>query len=159
MERDPSLFPDDRILAEKRLLSLERSLSRDPKKAAMYCGVIQDYINKGWAVPVPPEKIDTRSVYYLPHHGVYRPEKQSTPLRVVFDPACHFQCTSLNSFLYKGPNLIGNVLGVLLRFREDLVAIVSDVSKMFLQVCLKPGDTEVHRFLWRDMDVTLWCSN
>ncbi|GFT83184.1 hypothetical protein TNCV_3736491, partial [Trichonephila clavipes] len=25
--------------------------------------------------------------YYIPHHSVYKPEKASTPLRVVFDDA------------------------------------------------------------------------
>ena len=58
-------------------------------------------------------------MYYLPHHGVYRPDKKSTPLRVVFDPASPYQGASLNSLQHKGPGLTGNLLGVLLRFREE----------------------------------------
>ena len=93
-------------------------------------------------------------MYYLPHHGVFRPDKPSTPLRVVFDPACQFNGVSLNSFLLKGPNLIGDLLAVLLRFREERVAFVGDISKMFLQICLTEEDSQVHRFLWRDLDIT-----
>ena len=43
-------------------------------------------------------------------------KKKRTPLRRVFDPACRFQGVSFNSLLHKGPCLIGNLLGVLLRF-------------------------------------------
>ena len=95
---------------------------------------------------------DTKPVYYLPHHGVYRPDKKSTPLRVVFDPASPFHGISLNSLLHKGPGLIGNLLGVLLRFREEQVAFSGDISKMFLQILLPEEDNHVHRFLWRNLD-------
>ena len=78
--------------------------------------------------------------------------RKSTPLRVVFDPACQFHGVSLNSFLYKGPCLIGNLLRVLLRFREDLVGIFGDTSKMYLQIVLPEEDMLVHRYLWRDLD-------
>ncbi|XP_064637049.1 uncharacterized protein LOC135493569 [Lineus longissimus] len=153
-KKDPSLLPDNRVLAEKRLASLERSLAKTPEKAVMYDKVISQYLENGWAVQVDEDEPVTGPLYYLPHHGIYRPEKISTPLRVVFDPACLFEGVSLNSFLLKGPNLMGNLLAVLIRFREDLVAIVDDISKMFLQVKLKPEDTEVHRFLWRNLDST-----
>ena len=75
-----------------------------------------------------------KPVYYLPHHGIYRLDKKSTPLRIVFDPACQYQGISSNSFLHKGPCLIGNLLDVLLRFREEPVAFAGDISKMYLQI-------------------------
>ena len=36
------------------------------------------------------------------HHGIYHPEKENKPLRVVFDPASPYQGVSFNSFLNKG---------------------------------------------------------
>ena len=119
----------------------------------MYNDAIEDYIVKGWARPLSEEELnqDTKPVYYLPHHGVYRPDKPSTPLRVVFDPACKYQGVSLNSFLCKGPCLIGNLLGVILRFRKDPVAFAGDISKMYLQILLPEKDTHVHRFHWRNL--------
>ena len=155
-KRDKSLLPDNRSLAEIRLRSLEKSLSKNEEKARMYDNVIKQYVANNWAIPLNEEdlKADRKPIYYLPHHGVYRPDKKSTPLRVVFDPASPFHGVSLNSFLYKGPGLIGNLLGVLLRFREEHVAFSGDISKMFLQILLPEEDTHVHRFLWRNLDAT-----
>lgn len=152
-KRDPNLLPNNYTLAERRLESLERSLSKNKTKAKMYNDGIEEYIVKGWARPLSEEELnqDTKPVYYLLHHGVYRPDKPSTPLGVVFDPACKYQGVSLNSFLYKGPCLIGNLLGVILRFREDPVALAGDISKMYLQILLPERETHVYRFLWRNL--------
>ncbi|KAK3744569.1 hypothetical protein QZH41_003507 [Actinostola sp. cb2023] len=90
----------------------------------MYNDAITEYERNGWARRLTNQELSTvrTPVYYLPHHGVYRPEKKSTPLRVVFDPASPYQGVSLNSLLHKGPCLIGNLLGVLLCFREEPIA-------------------------------------
>ena len=77
-------------------------------------------------------KVDRKPVYYFPHRGVYRPDKKSTQLRVVSDPASPYQGVPLNSLLHKGPGLIGKLLGVLLRFREEKIAFTGDISKMIL---------------------------
>ena len=76
-------------------------------------------------------------------------------MQIVFDPAYPYQRVSLNSFLYKGPCLIGSLLGVLLRFREELVAFTGDILKMFLQVRLPESDCQVHRILWRDLKTSV----
>ena len=99
---DPAKLPNNYPLAKQRLESLERSLSKNPDKAAKYNDAIREYELNGWARRLTESEIkNTKSpVYYLPHHGIYRPEKKSTPLRIVFDPACLYQGISLNSFLH-----------------------------------------------------------
>ena len=155
-KKDKSLLPNNYPLAEKRLFSLERNLLKDEAKAKLYDDAIMEYERNGWAHRLSGEDLEAhvKPVYYLPHHGIYRPDKKSTPLRIVFDPACQYQGISLNSFLHKGPCLIGNLLGVLLRFREEPVAFVGDISKMYLQIELPEEDTHVHRFLWRNLELT-----
>ena len=60
---------------------------------------------------------------------------------------------SLNACLHRGPNLISNLCGVLLRFRMHKVAFVSDIKKAYLQLQLNPLDRDVTRFLWvHDVD-------
>ena len=90
----------------------------------------------GWAVPVIDAERSLLPKFYVAHFGVYRPESASTPLRIVFDPSIEFKGVSLNSVLRRGPNLIGDLFGVLLRFRMNYVAIVGDIAKMFLQIRL-----------------------
>ena len=155
-KKDPVNLPNNYPVAKRRLESLERSLKRNPTKAKKYSDAIREYESSGWARRLSETEIEKTKgpLYYLPHHGIYRPEKKSTPLRIVFDPACSYQGISLNSFLYKGPCLIGSLLGVLLRFREEAVAFAGDISKMFLQILLPESDCQVHRFLWREMETS-----
>jgi hypothetical protein len=155
-KKDPTQLPNNHLLAKKRLESLERRLMKNPVQAKTYTDAIGEYEKNGWARKLKEEEVKDYKgpVYYLPHHGIYRPEKKSTPLRIVFDPACLYKGVSLNSFLYKGPCLIGNLLGVLLRFREEPVAFAGDISKMFLQILLPERDCHVHRFLWRGIDTS-----
>ena len=48
--------------------------------------------------------------------------------------------------------LLNDIFGVLLRFRENEVAILGDISKMYHRMTIPETDQHVHRFLWRNMD-------
>ena len=63
-------------------------------------------------------------VHYIPHHTVDRPEKNSTPLRIVFNSLCMFQGHQFNDYWMKGPDMLNNLFGVVLRLREREVALV-----------------------------------
>ena len=53
----------------------------------------------------------------------------------------------------KGPNLLNNLFGVILRFREKECALIGDLSKMYHKVLIPEiPDQHVHRYLWRDME-------
>jgi hypothetical protein len=77
---------------------------------------------------------------------VYHPKKNK--LRVVFDCAAKFGGTSLNDQLLQGPNLTNTLLGTLLRFRQDNVAVMGDIESMFYQVRVSPEHISFLRFLW-----------
>ena len=55
---------------------------------------------------------------------------------------------SLNSQLLQGPNLANNLLGVLIRFRKNKIAIVGDIESMFYQVKVPVTDRDCLRFYW-----------
>ena len=67
---------------------------------------------------------------------------------MVFDCAARFRETSLNDQLLQGPDLTINITGVLLRFRQEPVALVADVEQMFHQFRVKREDCDPLRFLW-----------
>ena len=58
---------------------------------------------------------------------------------------------TLNQYWAKGSDLINNMLGILLRFREEPVCFVRDIHKMYHSVRITREDQHVYRFLWRDM--------
>lgn len=69
-------------------------------------------------------------------------------VREVYNCAAKSSGTSLNDQLLKGPDLMNDLLGVLLRFRQNKVALVADVEAMLHQVRVIESDRDVLRFLW-----------
>ncbi|XP_043241191.1 uncharacterized protein LOC122391399 [Amphibalanus amphitrite] len=151
-KEDGVKMPDNRKMAERRLQSLERSLSRDPAKAAAYEDVLMGYVTKNYARKVSPEELARPSEkrWLLPHHAVSNPNKSK--VRVVFDVAARCEGISLNDALITGPDLLQSLVGVLIRFRQERVALVADVEAMFHQVRVRVEDQPALSFLWRHMD-------
>jgi len=52
---------------------------------------------------------------------------------------------SLNECLYRGPVLLPDLCGMLLHFRIQPIAIVSDIEKAFLQIGIQESDRDVTR--------------
>lgn len=82
---------------------------------------------------------------YLSHHGVFHPKKKK--LRVVFDCGTKFRGTSLNEQFSKGPNLTNTLIGTLIRFREEKIAIMEGFDSMFYQVHIHPDDATFLRLI------------
>ncbi len=67
----------------------------------------------------------------------------------MFDCSFRHHGLSLNDQLLPWPALGPSLLGVLLRFRQHLVAVSSDIKGMFHQVRLLPKDRPFLHFIWR----------
>ena len=63
--------------------------------------------------------------------------------------SANFHGTSLNKSLLTGPDLLQNLIHVLLRFRQHQFAVSADIEGMFLQVGVPDCDQTSLRFLWR----------
>ena len=48
--------------------------------------------------------------------------------------------------------MLNNLLNVLLRFREEEVAVIRDIQKMFRSINIPLLDQITHCFLWKDLD-------
>ena len=155
-KKDRVALKDNYRQAESRLYNLEKKLLQEPMKATSYREAINKYVENGVAEEVPCDEVtptDGRPVFYLPHHAVIREDKQTTKTRVVFDASAKdSNGVSLNSCLEPGPALQPDLVGIILRFRKNHVAIMGDIEKMFLQIRLKEEDMDSHRYLWRDLD-------
>ena len=93
-------LPNNRSLAEQRLKMLKRRFVADNELFLKYRDTVQDYISKGHATEVPEEeiKVESKPLWYLPHHPVFNPNKPNKT-RVVFDCSAKFRGTSLNDQL------------------------------------------------------------
>ncbi|KAK5866387.1 hypothetical protein PBY51_020583 [Eleginops maclovinus] len=147
--RNKSLcMPNNRSVAAQRALNLRKRFSKDAKFYAEYVAFMDDILKKGHAVKLDSTEQEPTEgrTWYLPHHGVRHPVKQK--LRVVFDCGASFGGTSLNQQLLQGPDLTSSLVGVLMRFRQETVAVMADVEAMFYQVRVSNEDTDLLRFLW-----------
>lgn len=57
----------------------------------------------------------------------------------------------LNEYRTKGPDLLNSLLGILVRFRENEVAFIGDIKKMYHTIKTTVLDQHTYRFPWRDM--------
>ena len=146
--KDPhECLPNNVVVAEKRLHNLLGKLERQ-NLFERYDQEINKLLDSSYAEVVPSGEIHTTErVFYLPHHGVVNPHKPDK-LRVVFDCAARFQGRSLNERCLQGPDLINNLLYVLLRFRLHHYGLLADIKEMYLQVVIPPRDRDALRFLW-----------
>ena len=69
-------------------------------------------------------------------------------VRRVANAASIFKGQSLNTILLPGPDLINNLFGILLRFREKPITVMADIEAMFMQIAIITEDQSCLRFLW-----------
>ena len=144
-------LPNNRTLALSRLERLKQRLKRDRKYRDHYEAFMKEMIDKGQAERVPDDELQLTNgrVWYIPHHGVYHPQKPDKIL-VVFDASAEFKGESLNRHLLEGPDLTNSLNGVLCRFCKEPIAFTCDVEGMFHQVFVNPDYRNLLRFLWWD---------
>ncbi|XP_071951906.1 uncharacterized protein [Antedon mediterranea] len=146
--KDHVLMPNNRAQAQQRASQLKRKFDKSQTFYEDYKRFITKVIEAGYAERVKDNIIrNDGMVWYLPHHGIYHPNKPGK-IRVVFDCAARYHGTSLNDQLLQGPDLTNSLVGVLLRFREEQVAITGDIESMFHQVRVPNEHRDLLRFLW-----------
>ncbi|XP_071816656.1 uncharacterized protein [Apostichopus japonicus] len=80
-------------------------------------------------------------------------DRTTTKVRIVYDASAKDRDLCLNDVINNGPKLQNDLCDVLLRFRRDKVAVVCDISEMYLQIEIDEVDRPMFRFMWRDLDV------
>ena len=140
-------LPNTKNYALKRLNTLSSKLKREPVYYEHYCTFMEELLFRNYAEPVPQEQLNNENVWYLPHFGVYHPQKPHK-IRVVHDCAAEVKGLSLNDILLQGPDLTNNLTQVLLSFRNGSHAFMADIEAMFLQVKVPVKDRDMLRCFW-----------
>ena len=153
---NPRFLPESNSFAYATLMSTEKRLAKNPLYSETYRGQIQDMLKRGVARRVSDKELQEYegTKFYISHHDVMNPRSVSTPMRVVFNSSARFKGgMSLNDCLAKGPCLLNELLGILMRFRQEQFAFIGDISKMFHSIEIPVHDQMTHLFLWRDMQL------
>ena len=120
-------LPNNHNMALKRFNFLKKRLQKDTKLHQKYKEAMTGYLKKGYARKLSKKKVDevSRRTRYLPHHPVFNENK---PINQEYDGI------SLKKALLTSPDLLSNLVGVLLRFRNHKFAIAADIEAMCHQV-------------------------
>ena len=139
--------------AEKRLKTTLSSKLNEPTLYEQYEQKLEGWLKSGYT-----EKTSFKEPqFFLPHFPVIRQDKTTTKVRPVMDAAARSRGPDgvpkcLNDALLEGPRLINSIVDVLLRFRQNRIALIGDLREMFLQVLLPEADRAYHKFLWQNKE-------
>ena len=139
-------LPNNRAQALSRLHSLQRTLNKNPEMKEHFVAFMEKLFENRHAEEAPPLR-ENEECWYLPIFGVYHPRKPDQ-IRVVFDSSAQEGGISLNSVLLSGPDLNNSLLGVLLRFRKEPIALTADIQQMFYGFMVREDHRNYLRFLW-----------
>lgn len=107
---------------------------------------MEKIFENGHAEVAPPLQ-EHEEWWYLPLFGVYHSRKPDN-IRVVFNSSAQYEELSLNDVLLTGPDLKNALMGVLLRFLREAVAVTADIRQMFHSFLEKENDRNFQRFFW-----------
>ena len=132
------------------LKSLYKRLCQDPTLMKKYDAIIKEQLEKNMIEPLNEDNEEGQVKHYIPHHVVIKPDSESTKLRIVYDASAKSKKSnsSLNDCLYRGPVIMEDLCGLLMRFRIKKIGIIADIEKAFLQVAIQPKERDVTRFIW-----------
>lgn len=138
-------LPENRELAYGRLTSLVHKLQRNSELLHKYDEIIQDQCNKEIIEKVQRSHVETGIKHYIPYYAVIDLTKSTTKVRIVYDASAKSQPknSSLNKCLHRGPVMLHDCCGLLMRFR------LSNRSRYWeevLQVGLHEKDLDAKRF-------------
>jgi hypothetical protein len=136
-------------IARSRMQSLLVTLAANPIHQEQYHEVIQSYLRDGFIEEADPNY--DGPVAFVPHGPIFRDQAETTKVRPVFDGSVHHKGRrSFNANLEVGPNLNPDIMGILMRFRQDCIAWTADIEKAFLQIRIHDDHCQIVRFLWVD---------
>ncbi|CAM1294859.1 Uncharacterised protein r2_g406 [Pycnogonum litorale] len=131
-------LPSNYNLAFGRTTATINKLKKNETLLKKYDEMIQDQLSKGVIEKVTQNVPQGKLVHYIPHQAVVTPQRNTTKVRIVYDASAKKdpETKSLNDCLYRGPVLLEDLCGLLLRFRKQRIGLVADIEKAFLQVGL-----------------------
>ncbi|XP_061749013.1 uncharacterized protein LOC133547258 isoform X1 [Nerophis ophidion] len=138
-------LPEKKVQTLNRFSSLRRNFERKPVMKEHFFSFMEKIFQNEHAEIAPPLTSDEER-WYLAAFDVYHPKKPGN-IREVFYSSTQYNGVSFNNVLLTGPNLNNTLIGVLLRFRKEAVAITADIQQMYHCFLVRKEDLNYLRFL------------
>lgn len=155
----PWKIPKEELIDNKpavmgMMKATERKLSKDKEWRDIYEQQLRDLVTNKFAREVSDEELRAwqdggNKSYYISHQMALNPASKSTPIRTVFNSSQVYKGYSLNSSWELGPDVTGNMHGILMRFREGLVGAQGDVKKMYYNIRVTEEEEYMQLFIWK----------
>ena len=134
--------------------STTKKLNKDPEWRCIYEKQLCDLTENQYSREISREELETwiksnKKIYYIAHQMVLQPTSKSTPIRWVFNSSQVYKGYSLNSSWDLSPDMTGNLHGILMRFREGVVAAQGDIKKMYYAVRVTKAEEMMQLYIWR----------
>jgi hypothetical protein len=134
LEDPKRALSDNRSQAIGYHVSLEKKLDRNGFTEQFHTE-FDKFITSNSIREIPSDELAewTGPAHYLPLQLVVNEDSQSTPFRIVTNSSCKDPVTgkSLNGILSKGPNMLSDRYEILIRFRNRIHALSTDVTKAY----------------------------
>ena len=116
------------------MLNLHQKHKDNPDLLKAYSDIFREQKQNGIIEEViSPGKLG--KTHEIPHHPVIRDDKTTTKIGIVLDTSTRDNRQSLNDCLCKRPHVTPLLYNILLRFRSHVVALTSDIEKVFTDQC------------------------
>ncbi|XP_052710974.1 uncharacterized protein LOC128185417 [Crassostrea angulata] len=134
-------------MALQRLGNTEKRLMKNQEVGDSYSKTIEQYLEKRYIRKINQDE-EKSGKWFLPHLPVIRPDKSTAKTRIVFNASAKHCGVSLNDMIHCGSKLQNELCDVLIRFRFS-VAIVCDITEIYLRIKVPQEDGPYQQFLWR----------
>ena len=132
-------------------LKQQQKLNKNPEQKNVIHKIFAQQLDEGILEKITEDEAPVGQKHYLSWHTVLRPGHPTTPVRPVLNASLKDRNgLSLNAAQHVGPNLLPDLVGVILRFRSYEVAFVSDIKKMFWQLKIPDHQKDLHRIFTFD---------
>ena len=142
------ILPDNRFEVRGRMKHTLQRLALNKENLRSCLESMGKSIGSGYVEQVPAEEEvpPPGKSWVLPIFPVKHPRKNK--VRLVFDASARYHGVSLNQNLYSGPDFNNELRGILYRFREQKIAVISDIESMFNNFLVPKSHQDYMRFYW-----------
>ena len=128
-----------------RMNSLHKGLLKNAEKKKHMVDFMRSIFDQDHA-EIAPTLLPHEECWYLRLFGVYH-QKKPNKVRVVFDSSAKFQGVSLIDALLTGPDFTNSLLGTLLCFCQESVAVAAGIEQMFHNFKVKENHRNFLKFI------------